>query len=187
MNTTELTYQFIRSLEWDYEPEVFIPATWRGTAGDILRMEHIPLLTRFWVVLRKEIIPEPILQSFAVWCAKEISHLSNDKHSIDALDAAERFVQGKVSKAELTSFVRRRVVNDANAEAVIDDLLDFLADAGATAILTSEGVAFRIPCPALITQGAAYVAGIVAGEARKEAYASMCQKQVTKLIEMLGG
>jgi len=38
---------------------------------------------------------------FAVWCARQVQHLMTDKRSIDALDVAERFANGKATQYEL--------------------------------------------------------------------------------------
>ena len=38
---------------------------------------------------------------FAVWCARQVQHLMTDKRSIDALDVAERYANGKATDKEL--------------------------------------------------------------------------------------
>jgi hypothetical protein len=40
---------------------------------------------------------------FAVWCARQVQHLMTDQRSIDALDVAERFANGKASDSELAA------------------------------------------------------------------------------------
>ena len=38
---------------------------------------------------------------FAVWCARQVQHLMTDQRSIDALDVAERYANGKATDKEL--------------------------------------------------------------------------------------
>ena len=40
---------------------------------------------------------------FAVWCARQVPHLMTDKQSIDALDVAEKFANGRATQAELAA------------------------------------------------------------------------------------
>ena len=41
------------------------------------------------------------IRLYAVWCARQVQHLMTDKRSLDALDVAEAFANGKATKAEL--------------------------------------------------------------------------------------
>ena len=38
---------------------------------------------------------------FAVWCARQVQHLMEDQRSIDALDVAEKFANGKATEEQL--------------------------------------------------------------------------------------
>lgn len=38
---------------------------------------------------------------FAVWCARKVQHLMTDQRSLDALDVAERFANGRATREEL--------------------------------------------------------------------------------------
>ena len=40
---------------------------------------------------------------FAVWCARQVQHLMTDKRSLDALDVAERYADGKATDEELAA------------------------------------------------------------------------------------
>ena len=40
---------------------------------------------------------------FAVWCARQVQHLMTDQRSIDALDVAEQFANGRATQAELAA------------------------------------------------------------------------------------
>jgi len=41
------------------------------------------------------------LRLYAVWCARQVQHLMTDPRSLAALDVAERFAVGEVTKADL--------------------------------------------------------------------------------------
>ncbi len=41
------------------------------------------------------------IRLFAVWCARQVQHLMEDKRSLAALDVAERFAKGLVTEEEL--------------------------------------------------------------------------------------
>ena len=43
------------------------------------------------------------MRLFAVWCACQVQHLMTDKRSVDALDVAERFANGKATEKELAA------------------------------------------------------------------------------------
>ena len=56
------------------------------------------------------------IRLYAVWCARQVQHLMTDKRSLDALDVAEAFANGKVTKKELAA--ARAAAGDA-AEAAL--------------------------------------------------------------------
>ena len=43
------------------------------------------------------------IRLYAVWCARQVQHLITDKRSLDALDVAERFANGRATKDELAA------------------------------------------------------------------------------------
>ena len=43
------------------------------------------------------------IRLYAVWCARQVQHLMTDKRSVDALDVADAFANGKVTKKELAA------------------------------------------------------------------------------------
>ena len=46
---------------------------------------------------------EKEIRLYAVWCARQVQHLMTDKRSLDALDVADAFASGKVTKKELAA------------------------------------------------------------------------------------
>ena len=57
---------------------------------------------------------ESEMRLFAVWCACQVQHLMTDKRSVDALDVAERFANGKATEKELAA-ARAAAVGAASA------------------------------------------------------------------------
>jgi len=43
------------------------------------------------------------IRLYAVWCTRQVQHLMTDKRSLDALDVADAFANGKVTKKELAA------------------------------------------------------------------------------------
>ena len=41
------------------------------------------------------------IRLFAVWCARQVQHLTSDKRSVTAIDVAERFANGDATKEDL--------------------------------------------------------------------------------------
>ena len=54
-----------------------------------------------WVATRKGVLDERTLRLFAVWCARQVQHLMQDKRSLAALDVAERHANGQATDEEL--------------------------------------------------------------------------------------
>lgn len=48
-----------------------------------------------------DMVSETDARLFAVWTARQMQHLLNDKRSIEAIDVAERFAYGRATRAEL--------------------------------------------------------------------------------------
>lgn len=55
----------------------------------------------FWVATRPSVLTDKELRLFAVFCARQVQHLMTDPRSIEAIDVAEKFAQGKASDDEL--------------------------------------------------------------------------------------
>lgn len=67
-------------------------------AWDKLRPEWL-----VWVATRSGVLNDKELRLFAVFCMKQISHLLTDNRSFKAIEVAEKFAIGLVSKRELAS------------------------------------------------------------------------------------
>jgi len=97
----KFTIEDIRSWDPCYDPKKYLKEDWSGTAVDLLDTKEIPFEDRLWVIFRTELVSEKVMRLFAVWCARQVQHLMKDKRSLDALDVAERFANGEVTKEEL--------------------------------------------------------------------------------------
>ena len=70
------------------------------------------------------------IRLYAVWCARQVQHLLTDKRSLDALDVAERYVNGQATEDELTA-----------AWIAAGDAADAAEDAGAAAEAAARAAA----------------------------------------------
>ena len=57
----------------------------------------------FWVATRPSVLTDKELRLFAVFCARQVQHLMTDPRSIEAIDVAEKYAQGKASDDELAA------------------------------------------------------------------------------------
>ena len=96
-----ITRKDIMKLEPCYCPSKYISEDWKGTVLDILDFKDAPFKDRLWVICKSELLSDKLLRLFAVWCARQVQHLMEDKRSIDAIDIAERYAHGDASIKEL--------------------------------------------------------------------------------------
>ena len=54
-----------------------------------------------WTAYRKGVLTDVELRRFAIFCARQVQHLMKDPRSINAIDVAEKFLNGAASKADL--------------------------------------------------------------------------------------
>jgi hypothetical protein len=58
-----------------------------------------------WIATKQGVLTDKELRLFAVWCARQVQHLMIDRRSINALDVAERYVNGSATDEELTAAI----------------------------------------------------------------------------------
>ena len=82
------TIDDVRSWEPCYDPALFLPEDWQGTALDILAVEDCPAIDRLWVAIREECVDARTLRLFAVWCVRQALALIDDpdQRSVAAID-----------------------------------------------------------------------------------------------------
>jgi len=111
------------------------------------------------------------IRLYAVWCARQVQHLMTDKRSLDALDVAEAFANGKVTKEELA----------AAADAAWD------AARGAAALTAARVAAWDAAAAAAWAAWDAGDAARAAGEVARAAGAarSAQEKELIRICELL--
>jgi hypothetical protein len=116
---------------------------------------------------------------YAVWCSRQVQHLMTDKRSLNALDVAEAFANGKAGEQELY------VAFDAAWEAALADVADesaacsaFAASAWysveAVAVATASVAASAAARAAWAARDAARASLATAEIAQKEMFIMMC-------------
>ena len=174
------TIEDIRSWDPCYDPIKYLPEGWSGTAVDILRHAEIPAEDKLWVVCRESLIDDKTLRLFAVWCCRQVQHLTTDPRSVAAVDCAEKFAHGEATKDELAA------ARDAAWAAVWDAAGDAAeAAAWAAAWAAARTAAWDAAGDAARTAArtAAWDAARAAAEAA--AWDAAWDAQVAQLIKML--
>ena len=135
-------------------------------ALDVEGYEYNPVSNTIWCF---RAIPEhkEIIQRFAIWSARQAQHLMKDKRSIDALDIAEKFLDGKATKEEL---------RDA---AVAADSARYAAATYAAAAATYAAAAVAAVAAAAAATYAAAAYAAAAG------YKQVREEQIQKLRQVL--
>jgi hypothetical protein len=100
MKTNTLTWADFEQHEPCYSPAEKY-GEWSGTILDLLQHPDIPDKDKIWAFTRQGIVDDRTLRLFAVKCAREVQHLTNDERSINALDVAERYANGEATEEEL--------------------------------------------------------------------------------------
>ena len=144
------------------------------TALDILRLEDVETEDKLWVVLRPELIDEPILHEFACRCAERaLSKVDRpDPRSIAAIGAKRAWVRGEIDNAAL----------DAALAAARDAAWDAAQAAARAAAWDAAQAAARAAAWAAARAAARDAAQAAA---RAAAQAAERQWQVAELIKML--
>ena len=75
----------------------------RWTALDVLRLSRVSVEDRLWLVLRPELIDEPVLHEYACRCAEyALTFVADpDPRSVAAIDAKRRWVRGEIGDDDL--------------------------------------------------------------------------------------
>lgn len=118
-----------------------------------------------WVATRPSVLTDKELHLFAVYCARQVQHLMTDPRSIEAIDVAEKFAQGKASDDELA--IARAAAKAAEYAA---------ADAAARARAAARATA-RARAAAKAAADAAWAAARVAAWAAADAAANAAMKE----------
>ncbi|CFL09484.1 hypothetical protein [Burkholderia pseudomallei] len=106
------------------------------------------------------------MRLFAVWCARQVEHLMEDQRSKDALNVAERFVNGEATDEE------RNAARNAAWDAARNAAWDAAWSARKAARAAARGAAWDAVWAARCAAGDA--AGDAAEDAQKEMLKRMC-------------
>jgi len=116
------------------------------------------------------------IRLYAVWCARQVQHLMTDPRSLAALDVAERFAVGEVTKAELSAawaVARNAARNMASNATWAEDAAWAAAwDAEGDAVWNTAWNAAR----AAIADGIGTTAWDVARDAQKKHLWELCKE-----------
>lgn len=110
------------------------------------------------------------MRLFAVWCARQVEHLMEDQRSKDALNVAERFVNGEATDEERNA--ARNAAWDAARNVAWDAAWSARKAARAAAWGAARGAAWDAVWAARCAAGDA--AGDAAEDAQKEMLKRMC-------------
>lgn len=102
---------------------------------------------------------------YAVWCARQVQHLTKDQRSIDALDVAEKYANGKANDEELS--LARVAAGDAALDAVRSSARNAARNAAWSAAWIEAGAA----------------AGAAAGDAAEDASGAAQLAMFLKMCE----
>jgi hypothetical protein len=114
-----------------------------ATALDFLRAD-LPARDVLWVVLREELIPDPILHEAACRFAEQAIRLSGvepDPRSIAAISAKRAWLRGEISNAQLTA--ASAAARDAARAAAMAAARDAARDAAMAAAMAAASAAAR--------------------------------------------
>ena len=190
-NITTISYQQIIDLEPCYTPESIginsdyvdtVPNFIRDYKGKVKQLADI-----IWVLVRKEFISTKQSQLFAIWCARQVQHLMIDQRSIDAIDVAERYINGLATKEELSAAhdAAYAAAYAARADAAYAAAADaaYAAYAAADAAADTAYAAAAAAAAAADAAAAAAVNAAAAAAVNAAAYA-MRNKQIDYLLDL---
>lgn len=190
----KITIELIRSFSPCYDPvtgiaddnsyivnDGYLTEGYEATVLEFLGHPEVPANDKIWLVLRRDFMSDKALRLFAVWCAREAMKLVDnpDPASINAVDVAERYANGKATEEELNAAkvaalkaANARRDNAPFAAANAAELNEFIAAIAAA----RAAAAFRM---------STLVDAVDRFEADCAAYEAIKQKQLQQLILMI--
>ena len=109
------------------------------------------------------------IRLYAVWCARQVQHLTTDKRSLDALDVAERFANGQATKNELV------VAWDAAYAAGAASDASWAASETAARVASWDATAAPAAAAAAASWDASDAAWVAAGAAQEMELRRVCE------------
>lgn len=145
-----------------------------GTILDLLNDDRIPPEDCIWAATREGILPVIIPQRFAVACVREIWDLVEDPRSREAVEVAERYLDGKVTKEYLEA-----AAQEADAS------VDAAWDAGDAVVAAAVDAAWAAVAAALDAGESAWAALAAARESAWAAGDAAISREVEILKELI--
>ena len=124
--------------EWALASCVSMKEVWEKAQPDWL----------LWVATRPSVLTDKELRLFAVFAARQVQHLMTDPRSIEAINVAEKYAQGKAAHDELVA---------ARAAAYAADAAAYAAYAAASAARVAAYAAWAASNPAIKESQAAWL------------------------------
>jgi len=125
------------------------------------------------------------IRLYAVWCARQVQHLITDPRSLDALDVADAFANGKATKAELAAAraaawdaaeaAARYAAEDAARAAAEAAARDAAWDAARAAARAAAGAAAMAAAWDTAEAAAWAAAWAAAGDAQEKEFIRICE------------
>jgi hypothetical protein len=129
-----------------------------------------------WVATRNGVLTDVELRRFAVWASRQVQHLLTDERSVNALDVAERYVNGAATDEELAT-ARDAAADAADADRAAACAAAYAADAAYAAADAADAAAYAAARAAAYAADAADAAARTTCAAAAHAAAESAQAQ----------
>lgn len=101
----KITYELIKGLNPCYNPEdIGITKGYSATIPEFIRKYRDKVKKKrdiIWLLCRDKFMTDKELMLFAVWCARQVQHIVDDKKYTKAIAVAERHANGLATDEEL--------------------------------------------------------------------------------------
>jgi hypothetical protein len=87
-----------------------------STMVELWQLDDMRPEWRVWIATQRGVLDDKTLRLFSCWCARQVWNLLTDERSRHAVEVAERYAEGKATKAELAA--ARAAARDAAGAAI---------------------------------------------------------------------
>lgn len=96
-----------------------IPNGWTGSVVDFAPIAYTLFGAQkaLWLCMRQDLLSQTLMRNYAIWCAQQIENFASDARSLSAITAAQAYIAGTGSAAQMQqAFIQALVANmDASA------------------------------------------------------------------------
>ncbi len=111
----KITYKQILSLKPCYHPrKIGMPEDYEATIPEFIKEYRGKVKKKTdiqWILCHRDFMSEKELRLFAVWCARQVQHLTPLSKGVSVLDIIDKYMNGYVTKKELKS--ASAIISDA--------------------------------------------------------------------------